>query len=50
MKPVYLECQQCGDQLKELSMAEQQIVAKNPYKYVVYCSLCKKDLEDSIYV
>lgn len=40
MKPEYLECQDCGIELKELSDAEVQKVAANPYNYVVYCKVC----------
>ena len=40
MKPEYLECQDCGRELKELSDAEAQKVAANPYNYVVYCNTC----------
>ncbi len=40
-----LECQQCGDELKELTPLEAQKVANNPYNYVVYCRTCKRDIE-----
>ncbi len=38
--PEFLECQDCGDQLRELSDAEAQKVANNPYNYVVFCCSC----------
>lgn len=40
----WLECQSCGTPLRELSLAEQQIVARKPYNFIVYCISCKKDI------
>ncbi len=37
----FLECQTCGKELKELSLAEQQQVADKPYNYIVYCKDCR---------
>ncbi len=44
MKPEVLECQQCGDVIRELSDAEAQKVADNPYNYIIYCKLCQRTL------
>ena len=38
-RPV-LECQDCGEVLRELSAAEAQAVAARPYDFVVYCGPC----------
>lgn len=32
-----LDCQSCGETVRVLTFAEQQMVAANPYNYVVYC-------------
>jgi hypothetical protein len=39
-----LDCQQCGNIVKELTIAEAQQVAYNPYNFIVYCHTCKRDL------
>jgi len=47
--PSYLECQDCGQNLRELSLAEKQMVALNPYNYITYCKSCSKEaIEASI--
>jgi len=38
-----LDCQDCGVVLKELSPAEAQKVADNPYNFTAFCKLCQKD-------
>lgn len=43
MKPETLDCEQCGNVIKELSDVEAQKVAKDPYNYIVYCQKCKRD-------
>lgn len=48
MKLEHLECDRCGDWLRELSNSEAQQVARDPYKYIVYCRLCKKDIEEEL--
>lgn len=40
----WLECQECGDRLIELSNSQIQAVANNPYNYVIYCRDCRKDI------
>jgi hypothetical protein len=40
-----LECQDCGDKIRDLSPAEAQQVADNPYNFVVYCGPCQRDRE-----
>lgn len=42
LEPV-LECQQCGDVVQRLSEAEAQMVAANPYNFIVYCPPCKRE-------
>ena len=46
--PDFLECQQCGDEIRELSPAEAQEVAYDPYNFVVYCGPCKGDIRKEI--
>jgi hypothetical protein len=41
--PSVLECQSCGEILRQLSHSEAQMVADNPYNYVVWCAQCKRD-------
>lgn len=41
-----LDCQQCGKILRELSCSEAQQVAANPYNFIVYCTLCRKDVKN----
>lgn len=36
----YLECQDCGEVLRELTPAEAQRVARAPYDFVCYCRSC----------
>lgn len=48
MKPQYLECDQCGYPLRELSNSESRKVAINPYNFIVYCNQCKKDVEKEL--
>lgn len=38
-----LECQTCGVVVRELSLAEAQKVAENPYAFIVYCSAQCRD-------
>ena len=38
-----LECQDCGVVLRELTLAEAQQVAANPYNFIVFCKLCQRD-------
>lgn len=45
----YAECQDCGAVLRELSLAEQQKVADNPYNFIFYCNTCIRDIEKSLY-
>lgn len=44
-----LDCQDCGEVLRELTLAEAQLVAANPHNYIVYCRECgferAKDIE-----
>lgn len=42
-QPPVLECQDCGDVVRELSAAEAQRVANRPYDFVVYCGPCQAD-------
>ena len=37
-----LDCQDCGKILRELSPGEQQAVARNPEKFIVYCLECAR--------
>ena len=39
----FLECQQCGRVVRELTPTEAQKVAENPYDYVVYCADCRHE-------
>lgn len=39
----WLECQDCGQRIRELTKAEQRDVAYNPYNYVVYCYTCRAE-------
>ena len=38
----FLECQTCGVKLQELSEAQAQEVARNPYNYIGFCAPCKR--------
>lgn len=38
--PAVLECQDCGTVIRELSKAEEQDMARNPYNWITYCRLC----------
>jgi hypothetical protein len=38
----FLECQACGVKLQELSEAQAQEVARNPYNYIGFCAPCKR--------
>lgn len=38
-----LECQDCGDVVRELSDAEAQRVADSPYDFIVYCHSCREN-------
>lgn len=38
-----LDCQNCGIVLKELSNAEAQKVARDPYKFIAFCGPCGRD-------
>lgn len=38
-----LDCQDCGDVVRRLTLAEAQQVAANPYNYIVYCTICRRD-------
>ncbi|GAB2732823.1 hypothetical protein [Nocardioides pakistanensis] len=40
-----LDCQTCGDPVRELTEAGTQQVAHNPYAFVVYCGPCGRDAE-----
>ena len=37
-----LECQDCGDRVRMLSLDELRRVAERPYNYVVYCQVCRR--------
>jgi uncharacterized protein with PIN domain len=39
-----LDCQQCGNVIRELTPDEAQQVSYNPYNFIVYCHTCKRDL------
>lgn len=39
----WLECQDCGDQIRQLNKTQAQMVADNPYNYITYCGPCKLD-------
>lgn len=43
--PEYLECDDCGRQLHELSAEQAQKVAQNPMNFIVLCSVCKRERE-----
>ena len=38
-----LDCQQCGEVIRKLSLAEVRMVAESPYNYIAYCRLCRMD-------
>jgi hypothetical protein len=40
-----LDCQRCGDVVRELSPAEAQQVARHPYDFIVFCARCKREVE-----
>lgn len=37
-----LECQDCGEVVRELTPAEAQQVADRPYNFIVRCHECRK--------
>lgn len=37
-----LDCQDCGEVVMRLSVAEAQRVAEKPYDYVVWCFACSR--------
>lgn len=37
-----LDCQSCGYPMKELSPAQAQEVADNPYNFIVFCAQCRE--------
>jgi hypothetical protein len=40
----WLGCQGCGETIKrDLTPAQVQQVAANPYKFIGFCTECKKD-------
>lgn len=43
----HLECQDCGAILRELTAAEQQKIARDPYNFIFYCRECLKSIEGS---
>jgi hypothetical protein len=43
-KPEIIECDRCGEKLYELSAAQAQRVAHNPYNFIMYCKWCQKDI------
>jgi hypothetical protein len=42
-----LDCQQCGEVVRELSNYEAQQVARAPYNFVVYCRWCQQDMKQA---
>lgn len=42
MKKPSIDCQACGDLIRELSLAEAQQVADNPYNFIWFCKPCEK--------
>lgn len=38
-----LDCQTCGTPLRRLTLAEAQMVAANPYNYIVDCYACARE-------
>jgi hypothetical protein len=45
--PTVLECQTCGAKIADLSPAQAQRVAANPYNYLLDCVRCILDREKS---
>ncbi|AMS02558.1 hypothetical protein BJD55_gp009 [Gordonia phage Yvonnetastic] len=43
-----LDCQDCGQVVRVLSSSEADMVAMDPYNYIVYCGPCKQDIERGI--
>ena len=39
----WLYCQDCGREVRRLSIAEAKKVAADPYNYIVFCIVCRKD-------
>jgi hypothetical protein len=39
-----LDCQQCGQILRELTPAEARKVADSPENFIIYCKSCQKDI------
>lgn len=39
----WLECQDCGEALRQLTQKEVQAVANAPYDYVFLCARCRKE-------
>lgn len=40
-----LDCQVCGVVVRELTKAEHQQVAANPYNFIVYCSPAHREAD-----
>lgn len=45
MRPQFLECQDCGTRLHELTPEQAQRVADNPMNYILLCRPCAADHE-----
>jgi hypothetical protein len=41
-----IECQICGTKLRDLNHREAQMVANNPYNYILYCTPCAKEEQE----
>jgi len=49
MNQPVLECQRCGDIVRELTIEEARQVAEKPHNFVVYCVRCRKELVREVY-
>ena len=43
-----MECQDCGEVIRELSPAEARAVADKPYNFVVFCRQCAAEQEREV--
>lgn len=40
---VYLECQGCFKELRQLTESERRMIQEKPYDFVVFCSTCVRE-------
>lgn len=37
----YLECQDCGTAIRRLTPAEEQVLARHPENFIIWCHQCR---------